>query len=153
MMRGKDHERNSIKNIRSANTVTSMIIGMVVSLTLLMSSPGAASAQELFALSTESGLEFYQVEKLKRPDLLIHTDHTLIWAKTPTENVSDGPIRSAYRTIGKPLMVKSGLQTTPNGRLTMVGTVDWQPSVEDTHKEKFIASLLPGQTENNFRRQ
>lgn len=142
-----------IRNIRSANTVTSIVAGMVVSLGLFMSSPGAASAQELFALSTESRLEFYQVEKLEKPNLLIHAYRTVIWPKTATENVSDGPLRSAYGTIGKPLMVKSGLQTTPNGRLTMVGPLDWQPSVDDIHEEKFIASLIPEQTANNFMRE
>ncbi len=142
-----------LKISRPVSTVTSMVTGMVVSLGLMMSSPGAASAQELFALSTESGLELYQVEKLKKPDLLIDTDHTLIWAKTAPENGGDGPLRTAYRTLGKPLMVKSGLQTTPNGRLTMVGPIDWQPSVDDAHKEKFIASLMPEQTENNFLRE
>lgn len=142
-----------LNNIRSANTFTSMIAGMVMSLGLFMSSPGAASAQELFALSTESGLELYQIETFFIPKMLINPYHAGSKPSTAIEDVSNDPLRSAYGTKAKRLMVKSGLQTTPNGRLTMVGPLDWHPSVDDTHEEKFIASLMPEQTANNFRRE
>jgi len=143
-----------IKNTHDNSAVTSMVAGIVVSLALFMSSPGAASAQELFALSTEAGLELYQIETLIMPSLLINPHHSVRGPNTATKSFSNGPLRSTYGTIGTPLMVQSGLQTTPYGRLTIASRSDSQPTAGDNaHEENFVASLMLEQTQSHLIRE
>ena len=61
------------KNPRRKNSVVSIAWTLAATFGLLLASPVSSSAQELFVLSTESGLELYQVGNLIEPDLLINT--------------------------------------------------------------------------------
>jgi hypothetical protein len=122
-----------------------------MSLGLLMALPGSSSAQELFMLSTKSGLELYQVEKLIMPTFLNSQYKLGSGEHVTTGEFSHTPHRSTYGALGgKLLVVQSGLQTTPNGRLTLTGRIDWQPSLDgNAHDKNFVASLIkekiPGQ--------
>jgi hypothetical protein len=131
-----------LKNIRRRNTITSIVGAWTVTFGLLVASPVSASAQELFVLSTESGLELYQVGKLFEPDLLINTYHSAVSPKKNAGTFSLQPI-SAHGKFLRPLLVQSGLQTTPNGRiLTMAGRIDWRPSSNrDPLSDDLVASL------------
>jgi hypothetical protein len=131
-----------LKNIRRRNTITSIVGLWIVTFGLLVGSPVSAPAQELFVLSTESGLELYQVGKLIEPDLLINTYHSAIPSKIKAGTFSLQPI-SVHGKFWKPLLVQSGLQTTPNGRiLTMAGRIDWHPySNGDSLSHDLVASL------------
>jgi len=131
-----------LKNIRRRNTITSIVGTWIVTFGLLVASPVSASAQELFMLSTESGLELYQVGNLIEPDLLINTYHSEIPSKIKAGAFSLQPI-SVHGKFWRPLLVQSGLQTTPNGRiLTMAGRIDWQTSSDrDPLSDDLVASL------------
>lgn len=69
-------------------------------------------AQELYALSTDTGLEFYQVEAVKKLDMNANSSQSALWTIT---------------RYGKtPLELHPGFQTTIHGRiLTMAGRIDW----------------------------
>ncbi len=131
-----------LKNIRRRNTITSIVGTWIVTFGLLVALPVSVSAQELFVLSTESGLELYQVGKLIEPDLLINTYHSVIPSKIKAGAFSLQPI-SVHGNFWRPLLVQSGLQTTPNGRiLTMAGRIDWHPSSDrDPLSDDLVASL------------
>ena len=131
-----------LKNIRRRNTITSIVGAWIVTFGLLVASPVSASAQELFVLSTESGLELYQVGKLIEPDLLINTYHSGIPSKIQAGTFSLQPI-SVHGKFWRPLLVQSGLQTTPNGRiLTLAGRIDWHPySDGNSLSNELVASL------------
>lgn len=132
-----------LKNIRSNSTATSLIGGLLISLGLFTALPGSSSAQELFMLSTKSGLELYQVEKLFMPTFLISQYRSGSGDNVKTGDFSHDPHRPTYGELGKILVVQSGLQTTPNGRLTLTGRIDWQPSFEGNDQDKkFVASLI-----------
>ncbi len=131
-----------LKNIRRRNTITSIVGAWTVTFGLLMASPISASAQELFMLSTESGLELYQVGNLIEPDLLINTYHSAVSPKKQAGTFSLQTI-SVQGNFWRPLLVQSGLQTTPNGRiLTMAGRIDWHPySDGNSLSNDLVASL------------
>ena len=131
-----------LKNIRRRNTITSIVGTWIVTFGLLVASPVSASAQELFMLSTESGLELYQVGNLIEPDLLINTYHSAIPSKIKAGAFSLQPI-SVHGKFWRPFLVQSGFQTTPNGRiLTMAGRIDWHPySNGDSLSNDLVASL------------
>ena len=85
---------------------------LVVSLGLFLAWPVISTAQELFILSTESGVELYQVEKIRELDLRINFFHS-----------SDPSYQgSASEIMMESLMVNSGLQKTPHGRLLTMTT-------------------------------
>ncbi len=133
-----------LKNIRRRNTITSIVGTWIVTFGLLVASPVSASAQELFMLSTESGLELYQVGNLTEPDLLINTYHSAIPSKLKGGAFSLQPI-SVHGNFWRPLLVQSGLQTTPNGRiLTMEGRIDWHPSSEGNPLNDDLVASLTG---------
>ncbi len=133
-----------IKNIRRRNTITSIVGAWTVTFGLLVASPVSASAQELFMLSTESGLELYQVGKLIEPDLLINTYHSAVLPKIQAGAFSLQPI-SVHGNFWKPLLVQSGLQTTPNGRiLTMAGRIDWHPYSDGNSLSNDLVASLTG---------
>jgi hypothetical protein len=135
-----------LTNNKRKNFGSSMFAIFTVSLGLLMSAPVSASAQELFSLSTENGLELYQVEKLVKPNCLGNTLHSAGHSRTSTGSFRDLALHSTSGTIGEPLFVQSGLQTTPNGRLTMANRIDWEPTVEDKGIEDgLMASLIQRQ--------
>jgi hypothetical protein len=108
----------SLTNNSRSHTFALTFWTLMVSLGLFMASPIVASAQELFILSTESGLELYQVEKLRDPDWLIPDYHSTYQ-----------PASTDFGIVGNSLMVQSGLQTTPHGRIyTMASRVDSLPT-------------------------
>lgn len=133
----------SLKNTSHNNSVASMLTVLAVTLGLFMASPVPASAQELFALSTESGLELYQVEGLKGPDFIINKYHSALEPKIEASAFSKQFRSVKYGKFARSLLVNSGLQTTPNGRiLTMAGHIDWQPtSGGKTSNKDLVASL------------
>lgn len=112
----------------------SMFATLAVSVGLLLSWPVAASSQEIFALSTDTGLELYQVQKIATPSWLGMTASTGSHSETATG------------IFVKQLSVESGLQTTPIGRLTIVHRINWEPTVETSSAEsKLIAALTQDQ--------
>jgi len=129
---------------RQRHSVASMVGALAVTFSLFMASPVPTSAQELFVLSTESGLELYQVEKRIEPDLLINTYHSGFRPKAEAGAFSNQAMFSAYGIIGKPLLVRSGLQTSPNGRiLIMADLIDWHPtSGKNLQSDDLMASLF-----------
>ena len=93
-------------------------------------------AQELYALSTDTGLEFYQVEAVKKLDLKVNRSKSALW---PTNGSSIG--RNG---------LNSGFQTTVNGRiLTMAGRIDWQPTQFDVK----LVEELNGDSEKSTNQQ
>jgi len=133
-----------LNNTRRRNTITSIVGAWTVIFGLLVASPVSASAQELFVLSTESGLELYQVGKLIEPDLLINTYHSAVSPKITAGTFSLQPI-SVHGKFLRPLLVQSGLQRTPNGRiLTMAGRIDWHPSSDGNLLSNDLVASLTG---------
>ncbi|MCH7615146.1 MAG: hypothetical protein IH978_05350 [Nitrospinae bacterium] len=134
------------KNPRRKNSVVSIAWTLAATFGLLLASPVSSSAQELFVLSTESGLELYQVGNLIEPDLLINTYHSAIPSKIQAGTFSLQPI-SVHGKFWKPLLVHSGLQTTLNGRiLTMAGRIDWQPTSGGNPLSDDLIASLPKMT-------
>jgi len=131
-----------LKNPRRKNSVVSIAWTLAATFGLLLASPVSSSAQELFVLSTESGLELYQVGNLIEPDLLINTYHSAVLPKIQAGTFSLQPI-SVHGKFWKSLLIHSGLQTTLNGRiLTMAGRIDWHPySDGDSLSNELVASL------------
>lgn len=124
------------KNNRRKNSGNYLFAILTVSMGMLMASPVSGLAQELFVLSTETGLELYQVEKLIKPN----------WLGMPSPSVAH--TRTMKGIMGAPLNVQSGLQTTPNGRLTMANRINWKPTVEDnTSEDELMASLVQKQSQ------
>ncbi|MDT7040727.1 hypothetical protein [Candidatus Nitronereus thalassa] len=120
------------KKSKCKNSIVSMAWILAATFSLLLTSPVPASAQELFVLSTESGLELYQAGNLIEPDLPINTYHSAVPPK----------IKAGTFSL-QPILVHSGLQTTLNGRiLTMAGRIDWYPSSgENPLSHDLVASL------------
>lgn len=131
-------------NPKPSNHVASVVRTLAVSLALFLGLATSAFGQEIFILSTESGLELYQVEKLHEPNLQLNTFRPAFGSNLVDQSFMHQPTVSAYGIMGKSFMVNSGLQTTPNGRLLMLaGETDWRPSSgSDTDGQEFVASLL-----------
>ncbi|MDT7043126.1 hypothetical protein [Candidatus Nitronereus thalassa] len=112
---------------------TSIFSTLVISLILFMAWPVISVGQELFSLSTDSGLELYQVEKLRELDLRINLFRASEHPKVPISDI-----------MMETLMVDSGLQRTPHGRLfTMTAPYIQHPShkmdalIAEIFKENF----------------
>lgn len=140
-----------LKNTSSGRTINSMVGTLALTLSLFIASAIPASAQELFVLSTESGLELYQVEKLIEPDLRLNPYPSALRPKAEVGNFHSQFLRATYGTFGKTLIVDSGLQTTPNGRLTIIGWTEQPPSFDEYELEdRFVASLIVSQSPNQY---
>ena len=117
------------KNSDRKNHSESMFSILGAFLGLFLASPAAVSADQLFALSTETRLELYQAENLRSPNSFTK----------PANPIShSGTVRGI---IGEQVLMDTGLQTTPIGRLTMINR-NWQQIAEDTSsKNKLLAAL------------
>lgn len=142
----KDRTRASIGSILGALTLG---FGLFVFL------PGPASAQELFILSTESGMELYQVDNLVKPELLSNSNHSAIQPKAKSKVFSGQSMFLGHGMNGKPFVVNSGLQVTPNGRLlTMAIPVDEYPSPGlKTVGNELVASLQLIKVQNDLEKK
>ena len=143
-----------LHHTRRRNSANSTFTILTISLSLFLASPLMASGQELFSLSSQSGLELYQVEKLIKPSWLTHSFFSEVQMKPESGSFSDQILVSGYGDRGKPLFVRSGLQTTPSGRLIIAGHINWQPSVgEITFEDGRVASLFPNRLNNDLVRE
>ena len=134
-----------LKHTNRKNSAPFLIWGLAATFGLFFASPGPTSAQELFALSTKSGLELYQVEKLNRSELLVNTYYSAIRPALGGGNFAPKPTLSAYGITGNSHLIHSGIQTTLNGRiLTMAGRIDWQPSSDRNHLSNDLVASLTG---------
>jgi len=113
-----------------ASTLVGTTFGMMVFLTPLV----PASAQELFALSTGTGLEFYQVDTVKQPTWPLNRHSSALWPEPQTFLLIPSVEVETIKLFNSPLMVLPGFTTTTTGRvLTTAGRIHWlstPPSVE-----------------------
>ena len=113
-----------------ASTLVGTTFGMMVFLTPLV----PASAQELFALSTGTGLEFYQVDTVKQPTWPLSRHSSALWPEPQTLLLIPSVEVETIKLFNSPLMVLPGFTTTTTGRvLTTAGRIHWlstPPSVE-----------------------
>ncbi|MCH7615973.1 MAG: hypothetical protein IH978_09630, partial [Nitrospinae bacterium] len=91
-------------------------------------------AQELFALSTGTGLEFYQVDTVKQPTWPLNRHSSALWPEPQTFLLIPSVEVETIKLFNSPLMVLPGFTTTTTGRvLTTAGRIHWlstPPSVE-----------------------
>lgn len=113
-----------------ASTLVGTTFGMMVFLTPLV----PASAQELFVLSTGTGLEFYQVDTVKQPTWPLNRHSSALWPEPQTLLLIPSVEVETIKLFNSPLMVLPGFTTTTTGRvLTTAGRIHWfstPPSVE-----------------------
>ena len=120
-VRFQSHSQN--KNRRS--TVFA-IAGLILGVTLNFATLIPASAQELFVLSTVSGLELYQIDTVNKPSFVQNRNESALWPKT-------APILTVDQSLFTPMainntpMLSSGFITTETGRIaTVAGRIAWQ---------------------------
>lgn len=86
-------------------------------------------AQELYALSTSSGLEFYQVEAIKQPNFEMNSSQGDLWPERSHIHIFSSSMLQTSPLIGGSPSLDSGYHTTMNGRiLTLAGKIDWKVS-------------------------
>ena len=97
-------------------------------LTFVLSWYAPVLAQELYTLSTDSGMEFYQVQAVKKLHMNVNTSHSALWPQSGNGALSSG-INVNSRLTPHSTELDPGFQTTVNGRiLTMAGRIDWKPT-------------------------
>ncbi|MCZ6580229.1 MAG: hypothetical protein O6840_01180 [Nitrospirae bacterium] len=126
--RAKSPKKDRMTSV--ASTLVGTTFGMMVFLTPLV----PVSAQELFALSTETGLEFYQVDTVKQPTWPLNRHSSALWPEPQTFLLIPSVEVETIKLFNSPLMVLPGFTTTTTGRvLTTAGRIHWlstPPSVE-----------------------
>ncbi|MEC4674828.1 MAG: hypothetical protein VST68_11625 [Nitrospirota bacterium] len=111
------------KNGRSTVlAIAGLILGVTVNFATLM----PASAQELFVLSTDSGLELYQIDTVNKPNFAQYRNESALWPKTaPSLTVAQSLLTPM--AINNTPILSSGFVTTETGRIaTVAGRIAWQ---------------------------
>jgi len=117
---------------------------MAATFTFMFSWYAPVLAQELFALSTDTGLEFYEVQAIQGLDRRIDHPRSALWPERK-EAFSRSLSSTPSRFDGSPI-IDSGFQTTVNGRiLTLAGKIDWSPLVVNTMLTRDFEEHLPNE--------
>lgn len=107
----------------------SKLLGTTLGLFLALASFTSASGQQLFVLSTDAGLEIYQVEPIKKPNLFPSKNFSALW---PTSNEFipiNMPTLKLPGTQSSNVLIDPGFRTSVSGRiLTIAGRIDWSSS-------------------------
>lgn len=115
-------------------TTVLFIVGSVLGVTLNFATLMPASAQELFVLSTDSGLELYQIDTVNKASISLYRNDNALWQKTAPSPTWDQSLFTTFGNNHHAPLLSSGFITTGTGRIiTVAGRIAWQftqPQVE-----------------------
>ena len=97
--------------------VVSTVVAIMFGMSVFFISVFPASAQDLFALSTDHGLEFYQVDAIERPSWLVNSHTSVFWTPPPKQLIGVSVDFLTKKFTLSSLRVLPGYSTTTKGRV------------------------------------